>query len=150
RAQTLEELPLPAPEQQLPLPEAESPFDTTEREAQPEVEPAVDSTSAEEPVPAAVGNADIQEMVAAEFSDSTIIAVIRANTVDFDVPPRALVALKTAGVSEQVIEAMLAAVEEQRRAAEPEPTAAQLAETQASVEYAKLTEMIERLAAQQE
>ena len=131
RAQTLEELPLPGSAQELPLPDAE---------------PAV----AAAPVEGGIGNADIQEMVAAEFSDSTIIAVIGANSVAFDLSPRALVALKSAGVSEQVIEAMLVAEEEQQRAAEPEPTAAQLAETQASVEYAKLTEMIERLAAQQE
>jgi hypothetical protein len=131
RAQTLEELPLPGSAQELPLPDAE---------------PAV----AAAPVEGGIGNADIQEMVAAEFSDSTIIAVIGANSVAFDLSPRALVALKSAGVSEQVIEAMLVAEEEQQRAAAPEPTAAQLAETQASVEYAKLTEMIERLAAQQE
>jgi hypothetical protein len=100
--------------------------------------------------PTGIGNADIQEMVAAGFSDSTIIAVIGANAVEFDLSPRALVALKGAGVSEQVIESMLAAEAEKKRPAMPEPTSAQIAETQASVEYAKLTEMIDRLAAQQE
>jgi hypothetical protein len=99
-------------------------------------------------VPGSVGNSDIQEMVAAEFGDSTIIAVIDANVVDFDLSPRALVALKNAGVSEQVIEAMLAAATGGKRAAEP--AAAQPAETAASVEYAKLTDMIEQLAAKQE
>jgi hypothetical protein len=49
-------------------------------------------------------------------------------------------------VSEPVIEAMLAAGSEKNRAGE----AAASAETQASVEYAKLTEMIEQLAARQE
>jgi hypothetical protein len=89
-------------------------------------------------------------MVAAEFSDSTIIAVIGANAVQFDLAPRALVALKGAGVSEHVIAAMLEAEAAKERIEEPEPTAAELAETQASIEYAKLTEMIEELAAQQE
>jgi hypothetical protein len=101
-------------------------------------------------VPASVGNADIQDMVAAEFSDSTIIAVIDANVVEFDLSPRALVALKNAGVSEQVIEAMLTADTGENHAAEPEPPEAQPAESHASAEYAKLTEMIEQLAAKQE
>jgi len=95
---------------------------------------------------AAVGNADIQEMAAAQFSDSTIIAVIDANVVEFDLSPRALVALKSAGVSEAVIEAMLAA----EQPAEPDVPAAQPVDAQPSVEYAKLTEMIEQLAARQE
>ena len=100
--------------------------------------------------PAGIGNADIQEMVGAEFSDSTIIAVINANDVQFDLSPRALVALKGAGVSEHVIEAMIAAEAAKEPAAVPEPTSAELAETQASLEYARLTTMIEQLAAKQE
>jgi hypothetical protein len=98
---------------------------------------------------AGIGNADVQEMVAAQFSDSTIIAVIGANAVQFDLSPRALVTLKNAGVSEQVIEAMIAA-ETAKTRAEPPPAHTEVAETQASLEYAKLSEMIERLAAQQE
>ena len=132
RAQTLEELPLPEPVLESPAAPGEE---------------LVAVTPAEQ---AGVGNAEIEEMVAAGFSDSTIIAVIGANAVAFDVSPRALVALKSAGVSEQVIEAMLAAEAAKASAVEPEPTSAQLVETQASVEYARLTEMIEQLAAQQE
>ena len=98
------------------------------------------------PAAAGIGNQDIHAMVEAEFSDSTIISVIGANDAQFDLSPRALVALKGAGVSEQVIEAMIAA--EEQRSAEPELAAT--AETQASLEYAKLTEMIEQLAAKQE
>lgn len=117
-------------------------------------EPSVASAAALEvapEVPGNVGNADIQEMVAAKFSDSTIIAVIDANVVAFDLSPRALVALKNAGASEQVIEAMLAAAAAENRAAELEPApVTKPAETSASVEYAKLTEMIEQLAAKQE
>ena len=148
RAQTLEELPvpeeLPAAEELLvpeELPAAEESF-----EVALDVAPGIDAP----PVPGGIGNAEIQEMAAAEFSDSTIIAVINANVVEFDLSPRALVALKNAGVSEPVIEAMLTAETDKKRTAQPEPTPTQLAETQATVEYAKLTEMIERLAAQQE
>jgi hypothetical protein len=129
RAQNLEELPLPEPAQELPAPgelDADAP-----------------------PESSGVGNAEIEEMVAAGFGDPTIVAVINANAVAFDVSPRALVALKSAGVSEQVIEAMLAA-EAAKSAAQPEPTSAELAETQASLEYARLTQMIEQLAKQQE
>ena len=66
-------------------------------------------------LPAGIGNADVQAMVEAAFSDSTIISVIGANDVQFDLSPRALVALKGAGVSEQVIEAMIAAEAEKSR-----------------------------------
>lgn len=96
--------------------------------------------------PAGVGNAEVLEMVAAEFSDEMIAAVIAANPPRFDVSPRALVALKNSGASERVIEAMLAA-----------ETAAQTADagpatplTPPSAELVKLTAMIEHLAAQQE
>jgi hypothetical protein len=121
--------------QELPLPVADPPA----------AQPASGAV-----LPAGIGNADVQAMVEAAFSDSTIISVIRANDVQFDLSPRALVALKGAGVSEQVIEAMIAAQAEQGRAADPEPSRAELAETQASVEYARLTTMIEQLAAKQE
>jgi hypothetical protein len=134
----------PAPDQPPAL-EPEVPGVT---EAAPELVEPVTPNATEQP--AGIGNADIQEMVAAEFSDSTIIAVIGANAVDFDLSPRALVALKGAGVSEPVIEAMIAAEAPQAQPVEPEPAAAELAEAQASVEYARLTEMIEQLAAKQE
>jgi hypothetical protein len=65
------------------------------------------------------------------------------------VSPRALVALKRARVSEPVIEAMLAADAEKKHGGEPVAADAPAA-PQASVEYAKLTEMIEQLAARQE
>ena len=67
----------------------------------------------------------------AQFSDGMILAVTAANPTRFDVSPRALVALKSAGVAERVIEAMLAAetakqqaavaAAEQARAAKPKP-----------------------------
>ena len=65
------------------------------------------------PVPGAgassIGNADVIEMVGAQFSETTIVAAIQANPTDFDVAPKALLTLKSAGVPERVIEAMLAA-----------------------------------------
>ncbi|HSC16871.1 MAG TPA: hypothetical protein VLI71_17210 [Gammaproteobacteria bacterium] len=147
-AQPVDEVPPPEEAEALGAAsslDATTPTDATE----PVVAPSAAIEVAPE-VPGTVGNADIQEMVAAEFSDSTIIAVIDANVVEFDLSPRALVALKNAGVSEHVIEAMLAAATGERETQEPEPTVAQPAETQASIEYAKLTEMIEQLAAKQE
>lgn len=109
----------------------------------------VDAT-AEPGAPSGISNADVQSMVEAEFSDATIIAVIGANAVAFDLSPRALVALNGAGVSEEVIAAMIEAEEAANVPEEIEPTSAELAETQASIEYARLTEMIEQLAEQQE
>ena len=98
-----------------------------------------------EPI-AGVGNAEVLEMVAAEFSDETIAAVIAANPPRFDVSPRALVALKNSGASERVIEAMLAA-ETAAQTTDAEPATPL---TPPSAELVKLTAMIEQLAAQQE
>ena len=112
------------------------------------VPPGADAGLSE--APGGIGNADVQAMVEAEFADSTIVAVINANDVQFDLSPRALVALKGAGVSEPIIEAMIAAEEAKESPAEPEPASADVAQTQASVEYARLTAMVEQLAAKQE
>lgn len=146
-ARALEELPAPElnePEE-LPAPEGAA----AEELPLPSAEP----TTLLEPLAGAqaggIGNSDVQAMVAAEFSDSTIISVIGANLVQFDLSPRALVALKGAGVSERVIEAMIAAEADKKRIPEPEPVAEPV-ETQASLEYEKLTQMIEELAAKQE
>jgi hypothetical protein len=50
---------------------------------------------------------DILQMVKAGFDDSTILRYIRANDVDFDLSVPAMVALKNAGVSQSLIQAML-------------------------------------------
>ncbi|HJR71460.1 MAG TPA: hypothetical protein VKA43_15570, partial [Gammaproteobacteria bacterium] len=115
--------------------------DVPEALAEPQELPLPDSE-----LPAGVGNAEVLEMVAAEFSDETIAAVIAANPPRFDVSPRALVALKSSGASERVIEAMLAA-ETAAEAADAEPTTPL---TPPSAELVKLTAMIEQLAEQQE
>jgi hypothetical protein len=91
--------------------------------APPEGE-ALEPSALEQPASGGIGNGDIEAMVAAEFSDSTIIAVIGANAVQFDLAPRALVALKGAGVSEHVIAAMIEAEAPKERIEEVEPTAA--------------------------
>lgn len=133
----------PAPPADEPAPLAQA----LEGEFGPPAPTSLD-TAAEDAAP--IGNVDVQSMVEAEFSDSTIVAVIGANAVAFDLSPRALVGLKGAGVSEEVIAAMIEAEEAQSVPEEVGPTRAELAETQASIEYARLTEMIEQLAEQQE
>src|SRR5262245_32492743 len=89
-AEAGEDAPAPAPD---PISiESESPAIVSEL---PQDSPDAAPLAAVEPAEAAaIGNTDIQDMVAAAFSDSTIIAVIDANAVEFDLSPRALVALK--------------------------------------------------------
>ncbi|HUQ53053.1 MAG TPA: hypothetical protein VM692_12585 [Gammaproteobacteria bacterium] len=114
----------------------------------PPAEPLASEHAGGEAPPVGIGNGDVLAMVEAQFSDATIVSIIGANDARFDLSPRALVGLKGAGVSEDVIAAMIAAAAEKRDVAEPELAAT--AETQASLDYAKLTQMIEQLAAKQE
>jgi hypothetical protein len=58
---------------------------------------------------AALSNQDILSMVKVQFPDSTIIKAIQVNDTDFDLSAGALVTLKSSGVSQPVIDAMLAA-----------------------------------------
>jgi hypothetical protein len=135
--------------------------------APPEQElPLPDSLVAGDEPAKAVGNEDVRAMASAEFSESTILATIAANPADFDVSPRALVALKGAGVSERVIEAMIAAESAKKQPNEANETAAAdgaanggtpasvaAVATQAAMpteEFTKLSAMIEQLATQQE
>jgi hypothetical protein len=115
------------------------------------------------PSPAGITNDDIVDMVGAEFSDATIAAAIGANPTRFDISPRALLALKSAGVSERVIDTMLAAEAANKQssaaqqAAAPAPegagieisadAAAPLPEMSPEA-LAMLSQMVERLAAQ--
>jgi hypothetical protein len=137
----------PAPDatdalQELPLPPADAVVDAAlEIRAQAVVEPLP-----------GIGNEDVVEMAKAQFSEATMLAAIAANETRFDVAPRVLVALKTSGVPERVIEAMLAAeTSKQQAAVAPLEQAEPAAAAQMSPEaFAKLSEMIERLAAQQQ
>lgn len=142
----------------------EPPLAGTEPEPQAEdaaaalapAEPPVVGPPEPEPEPAlsadGIGNEGVLAMARAEFSESTILAAIAANPTHFDVSPRALVALKTGGVPEGVIEAMLAA-ETARQQAVADATAAAPPQSESSMPpdaFAKLSLMIEELAAQQE
>ena len=54
-------------------------------------------------------NADVLQMVKAGFEQSMIVKAIEANDTNFDVSVQALMDLKSAGVNQTIIEAMLAA-----------------------------------------
>jgi hypothetical protein len=54
----------------------------------------------------ALTNADVVKMVQAKLSDATIISEIKNSTCTFDTSPDALIKLKQAGVSDQVLQAM--------------------------------------------
>lgn len=82
-----------------------------------------DGSTRETGAPAEMVNRDVVQMAEGEFSDATIVAAIRANPIRFDISAGALLALKEAGVSEPVIEAMLAAEAERRRAEASTPAA---------------------------
>jgi hypothetical protein len=171
RAADSQELPLAdvaaAASQELPLPDAAADEGRAAEPDEPDLE--LDQTELDEPevsAPAAqssdataqtldnppigVGNDDVREMTHAQFSETTILAVIAANPTRFDVAPRALVALKGAGVSERVIEAMLAAETAKKQAAVPAARGTEPAAPKPSEEFTKLSAMIERLAAQQQ
>lgn len=99
----------------------------------------------------AIDNQDVIEMAEAGFAESTILAAIAANDTHFDVSPRALVALKGAGVSEAVIEAMLTAETANKKAASAaRKAAANATAAPPPAELAQLSALVERLAAQQD
>jgi len=64
-------------------------------------------------------NDDVVQMVKGGFDESTTIAAIDAGNTSFDTSVQALMALKTAGVSEKVISSMLAASKKKAEAAKP-------------------------------
>jgi hypothetical protein len=69
-------------------------------------------------------NDDVVQMVKGGFDESTTVAAIEAADTSFDTSVQALMALKTAGVSEKVISAMLAATKKRMEAAKPAAPAA--------------------------
>src|ERR1700749_4639588 len=71
--------------------------------------PKTTSGQAQMQVRKALVNQDVVLMVKSKFADSTIIKLIRANETQFDVSVPAVVQLKSAGVSQGVIETMIAA-----------------------------------------
>lgn len=63
--------------------------------------------AAQQPSGGPITDQDVLQMVKAGFDDTTILRYIRANDVDFDLSIQAMVALKNAGVSQSLIQAML-------------------------------------------
>jgi hypothetical protein len=66
-------------------------------------------------------NADVTNMVKAGLPESTIIGAIQANPTAFDVSANGLIALKQAGVSQNIMDAMLAAETRKRNAPSATP-----------------------------
>lgn len=75
---------------------------------------------------AAMTNRDVIRLVQAKVSDDLIIAKIKQSSTNFDLSTDGLVQLKTAGVSEAVLKAMMIAPTETAKSNQPPaPTAAQ-------------------------
>src|SRR5438105_2837880 len=65
----------------------------------------------------ALTNDDILKMVKGGLQETTVLNAIAANETDFDVSAKALLDLKQAGISDKIIDAMLAAEAKKRNAA---------------------------------
>ena len=112
---------------------------------------ATNEEAAESSQPAVIANQDVVTMSKAGFAESTIVAAIRANDSHFDVSPRALMALKSEGVSQAVIETMLNVEAANKRAASiAQKAAAETANSPPPEELVRLSKMIEQLAAKQD
>jgi len=88
----------------------------------------------------ALTNTDIIKMTKAGLGESTILALIQASPANFDVTPEALIAMKSAGVTQNVISTVVAAATNKSgssttspagAAASSMPTPAQVPESQA-------------------
>ena len=71
-----------------------------------------------------LSNQDVISMVKNLLPESVILAAIKSNDTDFDVSATGLIALKKAGVTPKVMEAMLAAANNKKNAASAPPPAA--------------------------
>jgi hypothetical protein len=120
------------------------------QDAPPEATEAATPEQAPEQ-PSVLGNEDILEMVSAGFAETTIVAAIGANETTFDISTRALVALKAAGVSEPVIQAMLKAQAANRKTASAaRRVTAEPAAAPSAAELGRLSATITQLAAKQD
>ena len=81
----------------------------------------VTGVSAQQKNPA-LSNDDILKMVKGGLQETTVLNAMAANETDFDVSAKALLDLKQAGISDKIIDAMLAAEAKKRNAASPAPT----------------------------
>jgi hypothetical protein len=123
--------------------------------ASPTADATGSPTSSEEPTessePGVIANEDVVDMTKAGFAESTILAAIGANDTRFDVSPRALMGLKNEGVSQSVIEAMLTTEAANKKAASvARKAAAETPNSPPPAEIARLSKMIEQLAAKQD
>lgn len=69
---------------------------------------ACSSFCAAQASPQKITNSDVIQMTKAGIADDTIISAIKRGPVSFDVSPQGLIALKTAGVSDKVLNEMIA------------------------------------------
>ena len=123
--------------------------------ASPTADATGSPTSSEEPTessePGVIANEDVVDMTKAGFAESTILAAIGANDTRFDVSPRALMGLKNEGVSQSVIEAMLTTEAANKKAVSiARKAAAETPNSPPPAEIARLSKMIEQLAAKQD
>jgi hypothetical protein len=65
-----------------------------------------------QPAPAEITNSDVISMTKAGIGEKTIVLAVQRGPVKFDTSPQALIALKHAGVSDQVLNAILSAPRE--------------------------------------
>jgi hypothetical protein len=72
--------------------------------------PATAGSAPQPPSHRLVQNTDVVRMAESHLDESTMLSVIELNDCNFDVSPEGLVALKNAGVSDRVLNAMLEAV----------------------------------------
>lgn len=72
--------------------------------------------------PTEITNSDVINMIKAGIGEHTIILAIQRGSVKFDTSPQTLIALKRAGVSDQVLNAMLSAPSEANSEAKSSPT----------------------------
>lgn len=75
-----------------------------------EFAPAARSTQASPVQPKPLTNDDVVRMVKAGLPESTIVGAMQVSQTEFDVSPAALIALHDAGISQVLMDAMLAAV----------------------------------------
>ena len=73
--------------------------------------------------PAPLTNASIVKMVKGGLAEPTIVSAIEASDVQFDVSPDGLIALKQAGISDTLIQVMIAAQAKKHDAASPDTSA---------------------------
>jgi hypothetical protein len=85
-------------------------------------------------------NAEIVKMVKAGLQDSTILSVIAASDSDFDVSVDGLLALKEAGVSAPVMDAMLAARSKKPTPAQPPPVASSISPSPGALPQSAMTQ----------